>query len=129
MKDDWAWVLIYIPICLYLNECKAGIVNTLNFIYIPICLYLNADVEPVAVLIWNIYIPICLYLNALPVPLPSTAVEPDLHSNMSLFKYNNMMMPPDLSIIYIPICLYLNVVPLVFWIVITGSFTFQYVSI
>ena len=129
MKDDWAWVLIYIPICLYLNECKAGIVNTLNFIYIPICLYLNADVETVAVLIWNIYIPICLYLNALPVPLPSTAVEPDLHSNMSLFKCCSLgFLNSNNWFIYIPICLYLNWC-LYYSIHFHNQFTFQYVSI
>ena len=78
--------MIYIPICLYLNEAKSKECKLYNTIYIPICLYLNCNLTTSALCFRSIYIPICLYLNR-------------------TWKFIQIF---TLSI-YIPICLYLNI--------------------
>ena len=101
------WILIYIPICLYLNRTARHFPAIYRCIYIPICLYLNNH-NPVMDCLrgYMIYIPICLYLNAEIEDL--TAIYLYLHSNMSLFKYITNYVIRHLIRIYIPICLYLN---------------------
>ena len=85
-------VFIYIPICFYLNGNSYLWLLVQNKIYIPICFYLNCRCSRHSILRNCIYIPICFYLNRRSC-LVIWFLCIHLHSNMFLLKFCSFVMP------------------------------------
>ena len=83
-QDMMYLILIYIPLCIYLNFISIFSIDLCNIIYIPLCIYLNDVV-------------MTLQLK-----------EIHLHSTMYLFKPTVIPLHHICVFIYIPLCIYLN---------------------
>ena len=104
---SWTTALLYIPICLNLNNWMDMRTSVCDGLYIPICLNLNEKERNTWHMNKFLYIPICLNLNDTRY-FHDFILHRSLHSNMSQFKLKSIKLPKLSITLYIPICLNLN---------------------
>ena len=99
---------LYIPLCLYFNQCPAPCSQLPAHLYIPLCLYFNLCIVAFASLNVILYIPLCLYFN------PLGTVSAHIFNNFT-FHYVSILiivlerMAIHIIVLYIPLCLYFNI--------------------
>ena len=59
----FAFLIIYIPLCIYFNALMNYARKHREDIYIPLCIYFNSGVFSASALLIYIYIPLCIYFN------------------------------------------------------------------
>ena len=58
-----ALMWIYIPLCIYFNQCPKELRADTTGIYIPLCIYFNGFLPEDVFNVIMIYIPLCIYFN------------------------------------------------------------------